>query len=447
MKITVVGIGYVGLVTGTCLADYGNDVYCVDVDKRKIESLKKGVIPIYESGLEVMVKDNMSAGRLIFTTELKTALDQSELCFVAVGTPMDEDGSAELKYVEDVAQNIGRMMSHHMYIVDKSTVPVGTANKVRRLIQEQLDIRGLDITFDVISNPEFLKEGDAVSDCSRPDRIIIGTDNERAAKVMKQLYLPFVKNTENLIFMDIASAEMTKYAANAMLATKISFMNEISNICERVGADVNKVRIGIGSDHRIGYQFIYAGCGYGGNCFPKDVQAIIKTSEENGYDCKLLKAVESVNEAQKYAIPKKILNRFGKDLTGMCFGVWGLSFKPGTDDMRMAPAITIIEELTKRGGRVKAYDPKAIKTAKDIYLKDNKAIEYCESKYSALAGSDAMILITEWKEFRHPDFNEIKKLLKKPIIFDGRNQYDAENMEEMGFEYYQIGVADKAVQE
>ena len=447
MKITVVGIGYVGLVTGACLADYGNDVYCVDVDEKKISSLKKGNIPIYEPGLQTLVKENLEAGRLIFTTNLKEFLDQTEICFIAVGTPMEEDGHAELKYVENVASDIGKNMNHHMYIVDKSTVPVGTAGKVRELIQAQLDLREEDITFDVISNPEFLKEGDAIADCSRPDRIIIGTDNENAAKMMKQLYLPFVKNTENIIFMDVASAEMTKYAANAMLATKVSFMNEIANICEHVGADINKVRLGIGSDRRIGYQYIYAGCGYGGSCFPKDIQSLIKTSEENGYDCKILKAVEDVNEAQKLRLIQKITGRFGEDLHNLRFGVWGLSFKPGTDDMRMAPAITIINEITKRGGVVKAYDPKAINAAKERYLTENAAVEYCDSKYEALDDADAMILITEWKEFRHPDFSEIKKRLNDPIVFDGRNQYNSADMEEMGFEYYQIGVKDKAVKQ
>jgi len=446
VKITVVGIGYVGLVTGTCLADYGNDVFCVDVDENKIASLKSGSIPIYEPGLETMVKDNMSAGRLVFTTNLKAALDRTDFCFIAVGTPMDDDGSAEMKNVMAVATDIGRNMNHHMYIVDKSTVPVGTAEKVKEIVQAQLDARGVDITFDVVSNPEFLKEGDAIADSSRPDRIIIGADNEEAAKVMKQLYLPFVKNTENIIFMDVPSAEMTKYAANAILATKISLMNEMANICERVGADINKVRIGVGSDHRIGYQYIYAGCGYGGSCFPKDVQALIKTSEEMGYDSKLLKAVDSVNEAQKLILPKKVVARFGEDLSGRCFGIWGLSFKPGTDDMRMAPAITVIEEIAKRGGLIKAYDPKAMNKAREFYLKGNTSVEYFESKYEALDDADAMILLTEWKEFRHPDFNEIKQQLKNPIIFDGRNQYDSERLKEMGFEYYQIGVASKAVE-
>jgi len=443
MKIAVVGTGYVGLVTGTCLADYGNDVWCVDVIEEKIKNLKKGIIPIYEPGLESLVLENQSAGRLNFTTNLKEALDKADICFIAVGTPMGEDGSADLHYVLNVASNVGKVMAHHMYVIDKSTVPVGTAQKVREAIQKELDERCSDLTFDVISNPEFLKEGTAVADCSRPDRIVVGTDNEKAAKVMKSLYSPLVKNTEALIFMDIASAEMTKYTANAMLATKISFMNEISNICEKVGADVNKVRLGIGSDHRIGYQFIYAGCGYGGSCFPKDVQALIKTSGDYGYETKILKAVENVNAEQKQVIPAKVVKRFGEDLSGKTFGVWGLAFKPNTDDMRMSAAITIINELTKRGAKIKAYDPKAVKEAKECYLKGNANVEYCDSKYTTLVDADAMIMVTEWKEFRQPDFFEIKQRLKNPVIFDGRNQYDAEQLKELGFEYYQIGVARK----
>ena len=440
MKIAVVGTGYVGLVTGTCLADYGNDVYCVDIDKEKIANLKKGVIPIYEPGLEGLVSENTNAGRLKFTTDIKEALYKSNICFIAVGTPMGEDGSADLQYVLAVASEIGKNMKHHMYVIDKSTVPVGTASKVKEIIQQELHARKSDLTFDVISNPEFLKEGAAVDDCSRPDRIVIGTDNEKAAKIMRQLYTPLVKNTEALIFMDIASAEMTKYTANAMLATKISFMNEISNICERVGADINKVRLGIGSDHRIGYQFIYAGCGYGGSCFPKDVQALIKTSSDYGYEAKILKAVENVNTEQKQVIPSKIVKRFGKDLSGKTFAVWGLAFKPNTDDMRMSAAITIINELTERGAKVRAYDPKAENEAKLCYLKDNAHVDYCESKYTTLVDADAMILVTEWKEFKQPDFEEMKHRLKTPIIFDGRNQYDQFQLEDMGFEYYQIGV-------
>ncbi len=440
MKISIIGTGYVGLVTGACLADYGNDVYCVDVDEKKIKKLKEGSIPIYEPGLEGMVHENYDSGRLRFTTDMKEALDNSEICFIAVGTPMGEDGSADLQYVLSVAKSIGKYMEHHLYIIDKSTVPVGTARKVRRTVQKELDARKLNLSFDVISNPEFLKEGTAVSDCSKPDRVVIGTDNDNATRVMKQLYTPLVKNTEAMIFMDIASAEMTKYTANAMLATKISFMNEISNICERVGADVNKVRLGIGSDHRIGYQFIYAGCGYGGSCFPKDVQALIKTSHDFGYETKILKAVEDVNATQKLVIPNKVVKRFGEKLDGKIFAVWGLAFKPNTDDMRMSSAITIINELTKRGAKIKAYDPKAEKEAKECYLKDNVNVEYCESKYTTLVDADAMIMITEWKEFRQPDFEEIKHRLKNPIIFDGRNQYDEEQLENLGFEYYQIGV-------
>lgn len=440
MKISVIGTGYVGLVTGTCLADYGNDVYCVDVDEKKIKKLKEGIIPIYEPELEGMVHENYGSGRLRFTTDMKEALDNSEICFIAVGTPMGEDGSADLQYVLSVAKSIGKNMEHHMYIIDKSTVPVGTAKKVRQTVQKELDDRNLNLSFDVISNPEFLKEGTAVSDCSRPDRVVIGTDNDNAARIMKQLYTPLVKNTEAMIFMDIASAEMTKYTANAMLATKISFMNEISNVCEKVGADINKVRLGIGSDHRIGYQFIYAGCGYGGSCFPKDVQVLIKTSHDFGYETEILKAVEAVNAKQKLVIPNKVIQRFGENLEGKIFAVWGLAFKPNTDDMRMSAAITIINELTKRGAKIKAYDPKAEKEAKECYLKDNQNVEYCESKYTTLIDAEAMIMITEWKEFRQPDFGEIKHRLKNPIIFDGRNQYDEEQLENLGFEYYQIGV-------
>lgn len=440
MKIAVIGTGYVGLVTGACLSDYGNDVYCVDVNEEKIRKLKNGKIPIYESGLTDMVRGNYEVGRLHFTTELPEALQYADICFIAVGTPMGEDGSADLQYVLAAAEDIGKYMAHHMYVVDKSTVPVGTAHKVRKTIQKELNARCSTLTFDVVSNPEFLKEGTAVSDCSRPDRIVIGTDNDRAAKVMRELYLPLVRNNETFIFMDIASAEMTKYTANAMLAAKISFMNEISNICEAVGADVNKVRMGIGSDHRIGYHFIYAGCGYGGSCFPKDVQALIKTGSDYGCAVRMLQAVEDVNQSQKMVIPEKVARRFGQRLDGKTFGVWGLAFKPDTDDMREAAAITVIKELTMRGAKVKAYDPQAMEQAESCYLAGNPLVEYCPSKYTALVDSDAVILMTEWKEFQAPDFAEMKKRLKTPIVFDGRNQYDAGQMEEMGFEYYQIGV-------
>ena len=440
MRVSVIGTGYVGLVTGTCLADYGNDVYCVDVDAGKIDNLKKGIISIYEPGLDVMVQTNYEAGRLKFTTDIREALINSNICFIAVGTPMGEDGNADLQYVLAVAESIGNYMAHHMYVVDKSTVPVGTAEKVRRTIQKQLDLRKTYLTFDVISNPEFLKEGAAVIDCSRPDRIIIGADNIKAAGVMKELYLPFVRNTENIIFMDIPSAEMTKYAANAMLATKISFMNEIANICERVGADVNKVRRGIGSDTRIGYSFIYPGCGYGGSCFPKDVEALIKTSKKFGYEPSILPAVEKINQNQKLVIPAKIMKRFGENLEGRTFCVWGLAFKPDTDDMREAASLSIIKELVKHGAKIRAYDPKAVEQAQTCYLKGIDAIEYFKTKYDALAGCDALILVTEWKEFRAPDFTEIKTRLNHAIIFDGRNQYDKHKLRDLGFEYYQIGV-------
>ncbi|XME01514.1 UDP-glucose dehydrogenase family protein [Lachnospiraceae bacterium C1.1] len=440
MRVAVIGTGYVGLVTGTCFAEMGNTVWCVDVDEKKIKNLKKGIIPIYEPGLSEMVERNSASGSLNFTTETGEALEKAEIAFIAVGTPMGEDGSADLKYVLAVAKSIGANMKHHVYVVDKSTVPVGTAKKVRAVIQAELDARQSSLTFDVISNPEFLKEGSAVSDCMKPDRVVIGVDSERAEAAMRELYKPYFMNNDNLIFMDIASAEMTKYAANSMLATKISFMNEISNICERVGADVNKVRRGIGSDRRIGFSFIYPGCGYGGSCFPKDVQALIKTAGQYGYESKLLQSVEDVNHAQKTVIVNKVKERFGNDLTGKTFAAWGLAFKPDTDDMRESPAITIIKLLTEAGAKIKAYDPKAEKEAKECYLKDNKNISYVDNKYEALKDADALILITEWKEFRSPDFYEIKRLLKEPVIFDGRNQYDPARVNEYGLEYYQIGV-------
>ncbi len=440
MNIAVVGTGYVGLVTGTCFAEMGNNVICVDIDEKKVADLKKGIVPIYEPGLEKMVLKNHKLGTLEFTTNIKEALDKSDICFIAVGTPMGEDGSADLQYVLAVAKAIGENMSHHMYVIDKSTVPVGTADKVREVLQETLDARGSDLTFDVISNPEFLKEGAAVADFMKPDRVVIGADNEKAFEVMRELYAPFTHSRERFVAMDIKSAEMTKYAANAMLATKISFMNEIANICERVGADVNMVRHGIGSDSRIGYSFIYPGCGYGGSCFPKDVQALAKTSKDVGYEPKLLDAVEAVNYAQKRVLSNKVINRFGEDLSGKTFAVWGLAFKPETDDMREASSITIINELTKRGAKIKAYDPKAEHEAKSFYLKDNPNIEYMPNKYDALDGSEAMILVTEWKEFRSPDFEEMAKRLNNKIIFDGRNQYNRRKLQENGWEYFEIGV-------
>ncbi len=440
MRVAVVGTGYVGLVTGTCFSDMGNDVWCVDVDKEKIENLKRGIIPIYEPGLAEKVHKNHELGSLNFTTDIEEALDVSEICFIAVGTPMGEDGSADLHYVLGVAEDIGRSMKHSLYVVDKSTVPVGTAGRVRRTIQKELDRRGSKLTFEVISNPEFLKEGNAVADCMKPDRIVIGAESEAAIDVMRELYKPYVMNTGNFILMDTASAEMTKYAANSMLATKISFMNEISNICERVGADVNKVRQGIGSDHRIGFSFIYPGCGYGGSCFPKDVKALIKTAGEQGYRTRLLQSVEDVNNDQKSVLVHKIKQRFGNDLGEKTFAVWGLAFKPDTDDMRESAAVTVIGELTKAGASVKAYDPKAVKEAKEVYLNGNEKVSYCDSKYEAVKDSDALILVTEWKEFRSPDFYEIRKLLRTPVIFDGRNQYEAKTVRKYGLDYYQIGV-------
>ncbi len=440
MKISVIGTGYVGLVSGTCFAEMGNDVICVDIDKKKVEALKKGVVPIYEPGLEKMVLENYKKETLKFTTDIKEALENSNICFIAVGTPMGEDGSADLQYVLSVAKSIGENITHHMFVVDKSTVPVGTADKVRETIQEALDKRGSDLTFDVISNPEFLKEGDAINDFMKPDRVVVGADSDKAIDIMRELYAPFTHSHDRFIAMDIRSAEMTKYTANAMLATKISFMNEIANICERVGADVNQVRHGIGSDSRIGYSFIYPGCGYGGSCFPKDVQALAKTAKDYGYTPKLLDAVEDVNFAQKRVISDKVIKRFGENLDGKTFAVWGLAFKPETDDMREASSIVIINELTKRGAKIKAYDPKAKDEAQNFYLKDNSNIEYVDSKYTALNSADALLLLTEWKEFRSPDFEEIAKRLKNSIIFDGRNQYNRDNLEKIGFEYHQIGV-------
>jgi UDPglucose 6-dehydrogenase len=440
MKISVIGTGYVGLVSGTCFAQMGNTVMCVDIDQQKIDNLKKGIIPIYEPGLENMVLENHKLGTLSFTTDIKEALEKTTVCFIAVGTPMGEDGSADLQYVLAVAKSIGENMSHHMYIVDKSTVPVGTADKVRTTVQTALDTRGSQLTFDVISNPEFLKEGAAIEDFMKPDRVVVGCDNQEAKEVMHELYQPFMANHDRFIAMDIRSAEMTKYTANAMLATKISFMNEISNICERVGADVNQVRHGIGSDSRIGYSFIYPGCGYGGSCFPKDVQALAKTAKDFDYTPRILDAVEAVNKDQKFVIADKVIKRFGEDLSGKTFAVWGLSFKPETDDMREASSITIINELTERGATIKAYDPKATHEAQEYYLKGNDAIEYMNSKYDVLDQAEAMILITEWKEFRSPDFEEMKKRLNHPIIFDGRNQYNQTKLKKDGFEYHQIGV-------
>ncbi len=451
MKLAIVGTGYVGLVTGACFAQMGNNVICVDIDQKKISDLKKGIIPIYEPGLEEIVKNNFKIGTLHFTTDIKEALKNSEIVFIAVGTPQGEDGSADLQYVLAVAEEIGKYMVHPVIVVDKSTVPVGTADKVRATITDQLKkrLKNKDIDkatfeklmeFDVVSNPEFLKEGDAVNDFMKPDRVVIGADKKESMERLKELYAPFTRSHERFIGMDIKSAELTKYAANAMLATKISFMNEMAKIAEAVGADINMVRVGIGSDSRIGYSFIYPGVGYGGSCFPKDVKALEKIALDAGVDPKIVKAVEEVNKEQRVYFLNKILNRFGNSLEGKTFALWGLSFKPETDDMREAPSITIVQELTKRGARIRAYDPKAMEEAKNFWLKDIENVEYFDNKYDTLNEADAMILVTEWKEFRSPDFMEMKKRLKSPIIFDGRNQYKKEKLKELGFEYHQVGV-------
>ncbi|MDB3938266.1 UDP-glucose/GDP-mannose dehydrogenase family protein [Flavobacteriaceae bacterium] len=439
MNITVIGSGYVGLVSGTCFAEMGNRVTCVDIDPVKIEKLNQGIIPIFEPGLETMILKNVKNNNLFFTTKLSKALEDSEITFIAVGTPMGDDGSADLQNVMAVAKSIGQSMQKRLIVVDKSTVPIGTADKVKATIQKELDVRNSDLQFDVVSNPEFLKEGAAISDFMKPDRVVIGTDSDYASEKMKQLYHPFCMISDRFIVMDTLSAEMTKYAANAMLATKISFMNEIANICEKVGADANQVRLGIGSDKRIGYHFIYPGAGYGGSCFPKDVKALTKIAEENGYTAQLITAVEEVNDSQKLVIAQKIIRHFGEDLTGFTFGIWGLAFKPGTDDMREAPAIYVIKELVKRGAQIKAYDPKAMDEAKEHYLKGVQNINYVNSKYEVLKDANALVLLTEWKEFRSPDFEEMKLQLKTPVIFDGRNQYNTFSLEKKGFEYVQIG--------
>jgi len=439
MNITVIGSGYVGLVSGTCFAEVGNKVTCVDIDPIKIEKLNKGIIPIFEAGLELMIVKNVKNKNLIFTTKLSEALKNSDIAFIAVGTPMGDDGSADLQYVLSVAKSIGQLMKKRLIVVDKSTVPVGTADKVKAVIQKELDLRSSDLQFDVVSNPEFLKEGAAIVDFMKPDRVVIGADSKYAFNKMKELYSPFFRSRDRFITMDIRSAEMTKYAANAMLATKISFINEIANICEKVGADANQVRLGIGADQRIGYSFIYPGVGYGGSCFPKDVKALTKIAKENGYTAQLMTAVEEVNDAQKFVIAQKIVTRFGEDLTGFTFGIWGLAFKPGTDDMREAPSIYVIKELLKRGAKIKAYDPKAINEAKEHYLKGFQNIQYFDSKYEVLKNSEALVLLTEWKEFRSPNFELIKAKLNSPVIFDGRNQYNSLNLETKGFQYFQIG--------
>ncbi len=438
MRVTVVGSGYVGLVTGTCFADMGNDVWCVDIDERKIENLKKGIIPIYEPGLDEMVKRNSEEGRLRFTTDLKEAIDGCLFVYIAVGTPPGEDGSADLQHVLSVARAIGRTMEKYLIVVNKSTVPVGTADRVRAAIREELEKRGKgELEFDVVSNPEFLKEGNAIEDFLKADRVIIGTDNVRTAELVRELYDPFQRKGERIIVMDIRSAELTKYAANAMLATRISFMNEVAALCEACGADIEKVRDGIGSDSRIGRSFLFAGIGYGGSCFPKDVKAIIQTQKEYGLLPKILPAVEEINKGQRTRFVEKVLSRLGDDLKGKVFAVWGLAFKPQTDDMREAPSIDIIGELRKHGARFQAFDPVAMNVAKEDL--GAEAIEYVTNYYDALRGADALLLLTEWHQFRRPDFDKMKSLMKGHVIFDGRNQYSPKKMREMGFAYHCVG--------
>lgn len=442
MKLSVVGTGYVGLVTGACFAEMGNVVTCVDIDERKIENLKKGILPIYEPGLEEIVVNNYKEGRLKFTTSLPESLEGAQACFIAVGTPPGEDGSADLQYVLAVACEIGRNLKDYCAIVDKSTVPVGTAEKVREAVQTELDKRGSAIVFDVVSNPEFLKEGAAVEDFTRPDRIVVGCDSDRSVEVMRELYAPFTRNHERLVLMGVKEAEMTKYAANAMLATKISFMNEIANLCDRMGVDVEKVRVGIGSDARIGYSFIYPGCGYGGSCFPKDVKALVSMAKENGLDPLVLNAVEERNAEQKRYLSKKIEAHFGKDLSGRTFALWGLAFKPKTDDMREASSIVLLEYLIENGAKVKAYDPVAMEVAKKELPKswlDSGKLELVNHQYDALMGTDALVLVTEWKAFRTPDFSFMEEVMKSKVIFDGRNVFDPDKVGKLGFAYYGVG--------
>jgi UDPglucose 6-dehydrogenase len=437
MKVAIVGSGYVGLVTGTCFAEVGIDVMCVDIDKNKIENLKNGIIPIYEPGLEEMVHRNMKKGRLQFTTSIAEALEDCEVLFTAVGTPPDKDGSADLQYVLSVARDCGKNMKDYLLIVTKSTVPVGTALKVKEALREELEKRGVSIEFDVASNPEFLKEGAAIDDFLKPDRIVVGLDSPRAEELMKSLYKPFTLNGHPIIFMDITSAEMTKYAANSMLATKISFMNDIANLCEIVGADINMVRKGIGSDSRIGTKFIYPGIGYGGSCFPKDVKALISTAEGFDYELRVLKAVEAVNQDQKSVLYNKIMKHYNGNIKGKTVALWGLSFKPQTDDMREAPSLVIIKKLLEAGAHVKAYDPVAMNEAKHTL---GNTIVYSEDQYEALIDADCLMLITEWPEFKFPNFNIIRKLLNEPVIFDGRNIYELAEMKRKGFNYYCIGI-------
>ena len=436
MKIAIVGTGYVGLVSGTCFAEIGVHVTCVDTDRKKIAALQEGIVPIYENGLEEMVQRNVKAGRLKFTTSLESCLDEVEVVFSAVGTPPDEDGSADLSYVLEVARTIGRNMKQYKLVVTKSTVPVGTARKVREVIQEELDKRGVKVAFDVASNPEFLKEGNAVNDFMSPDRVVVGVESARAEKLMSKLYKPFLLNNFRVIFMDIPSAEMTKYAANSMLATRISFMNDIANLCEMVGADVNMVRSGIGSDTRIGRKFLYPGIGYGGSCFPKDVKALIKTAEANGYQMRVLKAVEEVNELQKEVLFDKLTKHFNGELKGKTVALWGLAFKPETDDMREAPSLILINRLLKAGCRVRVYDPAAMGECR---RRIGETVYYASDLYDAVLDADALMLITEWKEFRLPSWAVVRKTMAQQVVLDGRNIYDKKEMEELGFVYHCIG--------
>ena len=440
MHVAIVGTGYVGLVTGTCFAEVGINVTCVDIDRKKIENLKNGISPIYEPGLDEMIDRNVKKGRLHFTTDLSKIVNDTEVVFIAVGTPPDEDGSADLQYVLSVAAEVGRNMNKYMLVVTKSTVPVGTAKKVRNALQTELDKRKSDLMFDVASNPEFLKEGAAIDDFMKPDRIVVGVESEKAQDIMTRLYKPFVLNGHPVIFMDIPSAEMTKYAANSMLATKISFMNDIANLCEIMGADVNMVRKGIGSDTRIGTKFIYPGIGYGGSCFPKDVKALIKTADENGYSMRVLKAVEDVNDDQKSVLFNKLMKYFNNNISGKQIALWGLSFKPQTDDMREAPSLVLIDKIIEAGAKVKAYDPVAMHESK---RRIGDRIKYASDMYDALKNSDCLLIATEWSEFRLPDFLQIKKLLKTPVIFDGRNIYNLTEMKESGFDYFCIGIKEE----
>ncbi|TDR82840.1 UDP-glucose dehydrogenase family protein [Paludibacterium purpuratum] len=438
MKITVIGSGYVGLVTGTCLAEVGNHVCCLDLDAKKIATLKQGGIPIFEPGLDDLVRRNVEAGRLTFTTDVAESVAFGEVQFIAVGTPPDEDGSADLQYVISAARNIGRHMTDYKVVVDKSTVPVGTADKVKAALADELAARGQTIPFSVVSNPEFLKEGAAIEDFMKPDRIVVGAEDERAIETMRRLYSPFQRNHERLFFMDVRSAELTKYAANAMLATRISFMNELANLAETLGADIELVRKGIGSDPRIGYHFLYPGTGYGGSCFPKDVKALISTGKENGHTLRVLEAVEDANEIQKHRLVEKVTRRFGEDLSGCRFAIWGLAFKPNTDDMREAASRVIMHELTSRGAEVVAFDPVAMEEAARV-VGDNPRVRFAHDMMDALPGADALLIVTEWKMFRSPDFDLMKQALKTPTIFDGRNMYDPVWVRQQGFDYQAIG--------